>query len=154
MTHPVGGEKMAYRSVLLLAPGLFVLSLATPAAAEQAAPIEKLRAVPDDCADYASKSDFGPRVGKLLESCQIQFLDSFGHAAPMGVSRVVPGGLAAEIGLSDGDMIVDVIGIRSHAARPPFWFYCLVDSGQPFDIRVQRYAGRQITLTFPGASAD
>jgi len=145
---------MAVRSVLLLALGLFVVSISPPAAAEQAAPIEKLRAIPDHCADYTSSSDFGPRVGELLESCQIRFLDSFGHAAPLGVSRVSPGGLAAEIGLSDGDMIVDVVGIRKHAARPHFWFYCLVDSGQPFDIRVQRYAGRQITLTFPGVSAD
>jgi hypothetical protein len=72
----------------------------------------------------------------------------------LGVTRVVPGGLADEIGFLDGDVILRAVGLAPHASRPPFWFFCLVDTGQPFDIHVQRYAGRQVTLTFPGRSGD
>ena len=145
---------MTDRSITLAALVLCTCSISLAAFAEQPARIEKLRGLPDHCEDYTSREDFGPRVEQLLASSRIQFLDSFGHAVPLGVSRVVPGGLADEIGLSDGDIILEAVGVAHHASRPPLWFFCLVDTGDPFDIRIQRYAGRQVTLTFPGQSGD
>jgi hypothetical protein len=145
---------MADRSIALIALALFACSIPSAALAEKPTHIEGIRGLPDHCENYTSNRDFGPRVEQLLASCRIHFIDSFGHAAPLGVSRVVPGGLAAEVGLLNGDIIVQAPGVASHAARPPLWFFCLVDSGYSFDMRVQRYAGRQITLTFPGLSED
>ncbi|MDH3520550.1 MAG: hypothetical protein OEM49_08850 [Myxococcales bacterium] len=133
---------------------LCALSMAGPATAEPPARLEKLRDLPDHCENYTSRSDFGPRVEQLLASARIRFIDSFGHAAPLGVFRVVPDGLAHGIGLLEGDVILEAAGVTSHLAGPPLWFFCLVDSGHPFDMRVQRYAGRQITLTFPGLPED
>ena len=145
---------MTDRSITLAALVLCACSISLAAFAEQPPRIEKLRGLPDHCEDYTSRENFGPCVEQLLTSSRIQFLDSFGHAVPLGVSRVVPGGLADEIDLLDGDVILRAVGVAPHVSRPPLWFFCLVDTGHSFDIHVQRYAGRQVTLTFPGRSGD
>jgi len=145
---------MANRSVAWLVLALFAGSISSAALAEEPTGIESFRARLSECQTYTSKGDFGPRAKELRASALIQPIDSFGHAVPLGVSRVEWGGFAHELGLRNGDIILQPLRVFPHMARPPLWLFCLVDSGEPFDVRVQRYAGRQITLTFPGRSAD
>ena len=145
---------MATRSGAWLALALFASSISSTTLAEEPTEIESFRARLSECQTYTSESDFGPRAKELRASALIQPIDSFGHALPLGVSRVEWGGVAHELGLRNGDIILQPTRVAAHLARPPLWLFCLVESGEPFDVRVQRYAGRQITLTFPGRTAD
>lgn len=145
---------MALRSATSLFLAMSTACFSVAVSAEEPTGIESFRTRLAACQSYTSVSDFGTRAQELRSSALIQPIDSFGHAVPLGVSRVEWGGLAHQIGLRDGDKILQPLRVFPHVARPQFWLFCLVDSGEPFDVRVQRYAGRQITLTFPGRSAN
>lgn len=110
---------------------------------------EMLVGLPDECESYATIGGFGPRVEELLAGSRIHPVHDFGEVTPLGISGVLPGGLAAEVGFLDGDIILEAAGVTPHTAKQPLWFFCLVDSGRPFDVRVQRFSGEQESLVFP-----